>query len=180
MARVRLTTDLSKSECLERLREVAQRSRARGWVDRNIVAPGPFFVRVRGERFKILKTDRPYYRNDFRRVFDGRVNDHPSGALIEGNFRLHRFTALVITVSCGAMCAIASFSLFSLWRVGPEQNGMWLMLLAEVGMVLALVVIARVGIHMSRRGEEEIVQFVRNTLCGSIPATFGPETRTTL
>jgi hypothetical protein len=161
MATVRFTTDLSTSECLERLGEFAGRTKARGWFER-FSDPTPLLVWVRGDRFKILKIDGPH-RNDFRRLFDGKVNDLPSGALIEGRFRLRRPVAAIVTISFGVLCAMGSLTLFSLWRFGPHQNQIWMML-TEAGMALVLVVISRVGIRTARRGEEEVLQFVRNTL----------------
>jgi hypothetical protein len=122
-------------------------------------------VWVRGDRFKILKIDGPHH-NDFRRLFDGKVSDQPSGALIEGRFRLRRFVAVIIAISFGVLCGIGSASLFALWRFGPRGNQAWVMPITEAGMALLLVVIARVGIRMARPGEEEVVQFVRNTLHG--------------
>jgi hypothetical protein len=171
MAKVRLTTDLSKFECLERLRKVAGPDSARGWFDVSFPAVGdPIFIWVRGDRIKLAKASGDPRRNSFLRLFDARVLERRSGALIEGRFRMQWFVAASLTLwfcACVSVIGLVTLSIVSRAAghpVGPRLNTSGPILLVPPAMLLAAFVLVRSGIRMARRGEEEVVHFLRTTL----------------
>ncbi len=176
MPTVRFASDLSKSECLERLRKIAGPRSDRGWFDMSFPAQNdPVFIWVRGDRIKIARASGGPQQNSFRRLFDGKVVEHYRGALIEVRFRLPRFVALFMAVWFGAYLyaiglitvSVASRAIGHPIGLPLNDNAGPMVLLVPVLMLFG-VVLVRSGIHMARAGEEEVVHFITSTLAASM------------
>jgi len=101
---IELTTSLSVSTCLARLRAAAASDDwfflPWPWLN------DPMLVRVRGNRFLLMKAAGGPPRNSFRRMFHGQVIEHRGGALIRGRFKMHSFVRFGLVVWFGGLIAV--------------------------------------------------------------------------
>jgi len=155
MASIEFVSPLSMSECLERLRAaaaVSERQPITSWPSIN----DPMLVRVSGTRLRLMKASGGPPRNSFRRMFHGEVVEHPSGALIRGRFALHFLVRAFLCVWFGVVTYAAVRVLFT---AGERSVVAFPILLGLVG-----VAIVRSGISLSRRGEREVLHYLRELL----------------
>src|SRR5207249_323666 len=104
VAAIELKTSLSAPACLARLRGVAGSD---DW----FLPPWPWLndpmlVRVRGNRFRLMKAAGGPARNSFRRMFHGQVLEHSQGAVIRGRFKLHAFVRFFLFVWFGGVIGV--------------------------------------------------------------------------
>jgi len=96
------TTSLSIEECRSRL-SAPQYSPPRFFTFNTFTPPpkGTIFVKLRGDRFRLLATGPKYIRNSFAPFFYGSLEALPNGTRIHGRFHMHPFTRIFMAMWFG-------------------------------------------------------------------------------
>ena len=171
---IELTTSLSASTCLARLRAAAASDDwfflPWPWLN------DPMLVRVRGNRFLLMKAAGGPPRNSFRRMFHGQVIEHRGGALIRGRFKMHSFVRFGLVVWFGGVIAVGLllFSASASRALGmpmKESAPGLLSLVAPILMALFGVVLVRSGISWSSEGERVVVEYMQELLHASVKSS---------
>ena len=178
---VELLSPLSKAECLARLRAVAKTD---SWF--NVVWPSPddpMLVRVRDNQFRLMKAAGGPPRNAFRRMLNGEVLDHPQGALIRARFCLLPLVRLFLLVWFGGVGAFGVLLLVNnlshaigvpFGEKAPGWSWVFPGLMGALGIVLV-----RLGISLSRAGEEQCIQYLGELLGAAFLPAHAEERRPT-
>jgi hypothetical protein len=119
--------------------------------------------KLRDTTFRLQK--RRYYRNSFAPFFFGRLVASDGGTLIEGEFRMHPFVRVFMTVW---FSFLGLFSLTMLITViagrAEAQRTAALGLVIPAGMAAFGVALIKFGRWLGRNEETAIIAFLKSTL----------------
>jgi hypothetical protein len=92
---------------------------------------------VSAERIRLTRTI-GFFENDFKPVFVGRLEAHPSGSVLRGTFvSLMGKVFTLLCISFGAFWTLATFVAIFIASASPEASFLWVF--AELGLKMVLL-----------------------------------------
>ena len=123
----------------------------------------PIIGKLYDSTFRLQK--RRYYRNSFAPFFFGRFVASNEGTLIEGEFRMHPFVKVFMTVWFSFLVVIFAILLISVFAGRTEfQSNRVVGLLSPAGMAIFGVLLVKFGKWLGRNEETAILAFLKSTL----------------
>ncbi len=122
----------------------------------------PVLGKFQDTSFRLRK--RIYYNNGFARKFYGQLTPEATGTRIEGYFAtdtLTRVFGAIWAIPVALVCFMTLVHLL-LGKLSISENSPWVLM--PFGMLAAFLLMVRIGLWLSRGGEEFIVDYLEEEL----------------